>query len=55
MMAMGSSFEQLAGSMKEFSSVVSELKRGGEWEGALSMMNLREATMQEQHKVSVQD
>ena len=56
MVAMSANFEQLAGSMKDFSNMVGELKRGnGEWEAALTTMNSREKTLQEKYKCDVED
>jgi len=55
MLAMGQNFEQLAGSMRDFSHTVGELKKSGEWNASLEMMNLREKSLQEKYKVDVQE
>jgi len=55
MALMSANFSEMTSSMRDFSTVVSELKRGGEWQEALVVMNGREKSLQEKYKVDVKE
>lgn len=55
MLQMGSQFQQLTSSLGEFSKMATELKRSGEFDETMKLMQIRESTMQDKYKLDVED
>merc|ERR1712130_22030 len=52
---MGSQFQQLTSSLGEFSKMATELKRSGEFDETVKLMQIRETTMQDKYKLDVEE